>query len=279
MTVIKGTGGSEDRRRVEKSSIIRGAEVDSASSQIPSSEEAVKKLEESKEKIKGGLGATRAPLNEEAEKELQSARNEAKEIKAQARKEAQEEINKSIGAAKLLAQSKATEAYQKGFEEGKKEGFEAGKKEVADTMLQAQAALEQALIERENLLNSSPQKVARLTLECVKEILDEEIKTNPEIVSSVVKKALEKAKGHQEVAVFVNPEDKPLVEKNTQLFAGFVKDLDLLKIKSDSSIERGGCIIRTDLGTVDARISTQFETLKLAFEQIKQEQEQEPEQA
>jgi Flagellar biosynthesis/type III secretory pathway protein len=36
-------------------------------------------------------------------------------------------------------------------------------------------------------------------------------------------------------------------------------------IESDNKVERGGCIIESDLGNIDARLSTQFELIEEAL--------------
>ena len=54
-----------------------------------------------------------------------------------------------------------------------------------------------------------------------------------------------------------------------------VEGLKKLDVVVDSGVDRGGCIIETDLGNIDARISTQIHTLELVFDKVAEERKQE----
>ena len=43
------------------------------------------------------------------------------------------------------------------------------------------------------------------------------------------------------------------------------KGVELLDIIEDSGIDQGGCLLETNLGTIDAKIDTQFEQVKQAL--------------
>ena len=42
-------------------------------------------------------------------------------------------------------------------------------------------------------------------------------------------------------------------------------DIETLTVKGDTSIGRGGCLVESSLGTIDARIEAQFEELEQRF--------------
>jgi type III secretion protein L len=60
----------------------------------------------------------------------------------------------------------------------------------------------------------------------------------------------------------VHPEDgKILREKRPRLMELIGRAVDIA-IRDDAEVERGGCIIQTEYGTIDGQIRTQFEMLR-----------------
>jgi flagellar assembly protein FliH len=75
-------------------------------------------------------------------------------------------------------------------------------------------------------------------------------------------------KQREEVTIKVNQGDYDYVKERKDIFARLIEGLKTLDILVDPGVERGGCIIETNLGNVDSRISTQIHTLELAFAKV-----------
>ena len=84
------------------------------------------------------------------------------------------------------------------------------------------------------------------------------------LVESVVKDALTKAEKDAEIVVLLHPEDLKLL---TQGDSEFLKDShggDKVLFKPSSDVTRGGCLLDTHYGLVDARRETKAKLLKKA---------------
>ena len=84
------------------------------------------------------------------------------------------------------------------------------------------------------------------------------------LVESVVKDALVKAEKDAEIVVLLHPEDLKLL---TQGDSEFLKDShggDKVLFKPSSDVTRGGCLLDTHYGLVDARRETKAKLLKKA---------------
>ena len=81
------------------------------------------------------------------------------------------------------------------------------------------------------------------------------------ILSNVVQ-ALKKVKGRGDVTLRVNLADIKLTTEHTQDFIREVENIQNIHIVEDSSVEKGGCIVETDFGAIDARISSQLGELE-----------------
>ncbi|MBN1301148.1 MAG: hypothetical protein JW995_08010 [Melioribacteraceae bacterium] len=90
----------------------------------------------------------------------------------------------------------------------------------------------------------------------VKKKIDEE-----SIIKSVVKEASQKLNGAESIGVKINPDDYKLLKgASKELFND--ETFSKVKFESDDKIEKGGCIIESEIGNVDARITTQLQEIK-----------------
>jgi flagellar assembly protein FliH len=67
------------------------------------------------------------------------------------------------------------------------------------------------------------------------------------------------------VKLRINPMDEELVrEQRSALLVGsdFIREV---MIEADENVERGGCVIESSAGNVDARISTQLKQIETVF--------------
>ena len=64
------------------------------------------------------------------------------------------------------------------------------------------------------------------------------------------------------VIVKVNPDDLELINSISDDSSLSLKDFKRLEFKEDGHVERGGCIVETNSGTIDARLSVQLEEIE-----------------
>ena len=74
--------------------------------------------------------------------------------------------------------------------------------------------------------------------------------------------ALKKVKTRGEVTLRVNLEEVKLTSEHAKEFISHVENVQGITVLEDSSVERGGCIVETDFGAIDARISSQLQELE-----------------
>ena len=74
--------------------------------------------------------------------------------------------------------------------------------------------------------------------------------------------SLRRVKGRGDVTIRVNLADVQLTSEHTKDFMEAVESIKNITVAEDSSVEKGGCIIETDFGAIDARISSQLNELE-----------------
>ncbi|MBI2266779.1 MAG: hypothetical protein HYU64_16720 [Armatimonadetes bacterium] len=201
---------------------------------------------------------------QKAEAVLEQARIQAETIV----QDAQNKAKKLLEESKLYCQSAQSHANREGFALGKEEGARAGYEEVQSLILEARSTLEQAMAERDALLRGAESEVAQLAVKIAERIIQTEVAAKPEIVLGVIRSTLEKVKDRESVIIKVNPGDLDMVRNNRETYSRIVEGLRSMEIQGDPRVERGGCVVETNLGNVDARISTQLAALEIAFKDV-----------
>lgn len=135
-------------------------------------------------------------------------------------------------------------------------GYEEGRQEGLAQVTERLAALE---VEREKLLRGEEKEIIAMVLEIAEKIVARELKKGA--VRDVVRQALTQAVGSR-LVVRVNPEDKEKIEQDFSDLRGTSRTLAL---EEDESITPGGCLVETELGTVDARLETQWKAIRKAL--------------
>jgi flagellar assembly protein FliH len=275
MTLIKGNKPTFPAGGVQPASVIKKSQAYLTKDQVEDNLEEVVTIPSSEPKsaaatqLSRGEPKTEAPAVPKIDpiKILEEANQKAQEIIVKA----QEEAKKLLEESQLYCQSAYAQAQRDGFEEGRQQGYEEGRQEARAIIEEARELLAQLHSERERTLLSLEPEVAKLAIKIAKEVIQSEVNMNQEVVLNIVKNALGGLKGREEVILHVNSEDKDLVEQQSKMLEKFLEGVKTFAIVSDSRVERGGCIIETNLGNVDARISTKLQTLTAAFKEVELE--------
>lgn len=79
----------------------------------------------------------------------------------------------------------------------------------------------------------------------------------------VVRNALNGLRGHQSITLRVAPDDEPAVRRDlAALLDAGGRDNGFLRLVADPRVLRGGCLLESELGVVDAGVETQLRALE-----------------
>lgn len=171
------------------------------------------------------------------------AKGKAKEIIAQAEEEAE----------RIRAQ--AREHKEKVFAEAREEA-------KADVAARAAEELTRAKLQAGQMISEAEPQVLELALKVAAKIIGRDLEREPEVLLEIVANAADAARASKALTFRVHPEDgRILREKMPRLRELLSRTVDL-NVRDDSDVERGGCIIQTEFGTIDGQIRTQLEMLR-----------------
>jgi flagellar assembly protein FliH len=154
-------------------------------------------------------------------------------------------------------------AYENGFHQGEKAGMEIAERKVEAVMKRYAEAIFEVSRLRGALYSQVEQQVVKLALAVSKKIVHREIRVDPDIIQTLVRVALSHVSEKSNVIIHLNPIDyNYLTERRQELSQSEGRDISLM---ADKSIERGGCLIQTDCGDIDARIEEEFREVERIF--------------
>ncbi len=145
---------------------------------------------------------------------------------------------------------------------GKREGAEKVEKRFGDTTKAFSAALEELSQLRESILKNSSDDMLRLVLAIVEQVIPCAVSLNPEIIHHTIVKALQASVDSDVYHVKVHPDDLAMVVEKKPLMLASISGLKNITVEPDESISRGGCLVESELGEVDATIESQLEEIR-----------------
>lgn len=208
----------------------------------------------------------RRRLLEEATAFLEQAKQDAEHMRI----EAQNAVEKLIADARVRAAALESEAYEKGFEQGKKDGEALGRKAYEMQAERFGAVIDAMRHKGEELLTSYEPVLIELVLDISKALVRHELNTTPELVRSCLERGLAMAVKGMSIRVHLHPKDLELIQRAEMPLSEEAAGHSL-EFMADPSIERGGCLLETEMGVIDATLDTQWRTVSQAMLDILQE--------
>jgi flagellar assembly protein FliH len=170
-----------------------------------------------------------------------------------------------IEVAREQAEEIAARARDDGYRSGYEEGRAQAERETRDLLLFAEAAVREVSDTRSRLLEENETALVELAIQTAEKVLQAKLDLEPHRVTDVLRGALRKAYVRDRLQVVCNPDDLALIEGSEDALQAQVGTLKGLELIGDRRVQRGGVIVRTPGGDVDATIGSQLERLRAAM--------------
>jgi flagellar assembly protein FliH len=156
-------------------------------------------------------------------------------------------------------------------QQGHAEGFEAGRAEAHAQQEPVFAAMSEAierLREQELIVADTVEaQAATLAVEIAAKVVAGSLAVEPERVLDVIRGALRAIVERERIVIQVNPADLELVRESMAEVAGSLGGIEHVDVQEERRVQRGGAVVRTEVGEVDARIATKLERAREAVEE------------
>lgn len=111
-------------------------------------------------------------------------------------------------------------------------------------------------------------KVLPIALKAAKKILGDELRLHPDRIVDIVIQALKPVTQHHTIKIYVNKEDLNILEKHKEKIRSILDQIKIFTIEERDDIEKGGCMIQTEAGIINAQLENQWRVLEIAFEKF-----------
>lgn len=124
------------------------------------------------------------------------------------------------------------------------------------------SALEEIGRLRKSILANSTDDMLRLVLVLSEQVIRSELKTDSEIIVRIIQQALHSAIKSDAFHIKVNPDDFELVNERKPLFLASISGMKNITFEADPEVARGGCLVESDLGQVDATLEVRLNEIR-----------------
>jgi flagellar assembly protein FliH len=154
---------------------------------------------------------------------------------------------------------------------GHAEGFAAGRSqalaEMSPSVAAAASALEALRALQVDYTDRVEYAAIELALQVAERVVGGAIAASPERLLDVVRGALRTIIERERVTLLVHPDDLDLMRSAIADLTGSLGGMEHLEVQEERRVGRGGAIVRTRVGEIDARIETKLERVRSLVEQ------------
>ncbi len=152
------------------------------------------------------------------------------------------------------------EAFTKGYAQGERAGLEAGGKRAEAMLRRLAQTLEELSGLRDNMVRQTERELVQLAVAIARRILQREVSVDPELTAALAHIALERIGSATPATVRLHPDDFAIVSGgHPGAWIG-----RQVEVRPDPSIARGGCLLESEFGSIDASVDAQVNEIARA---------------
>ena len=190
--------------------------------------------------------------------ESETARNfddlnvkKAKEGVKEVLKDALDKAKRQVSDIKEIAKK---EGHDAGYAEGFKKGEDAAREEFKPVL----EALEGLILDltgfRKDMYDKAEREMVEMVVGVAKKVINFEFSTRDSAVPEMIRLAVQSVIDRESMIIKINPLDKGHADDFRPELQRLFSDIKNITFEANSGVERGGCIVETSFGVIDARV-------------------------
>lgn len=192
---------------------------------------------------------------------------------AEVGRQARQTIEQARREADAIRRRALEEGRRLGHAEGLRQGqgeIEQQAKQLADQLASEtlrtafpalQAAVDAVEREREQWLAEWESLAVRLSVAIAEKLVRHQIEIQPQLVAGILSQALELAVGTQRITVRMHPLDIEQLGEHAEHVIRCMASCLEAELQGDETVSRGGCLIETQHGRIDATLETRLDRI------------------
>jgi len=153
------------------------------------------------------------------------------------------------------------ESYRKGFAEG----VEKQKKEIKPVLDALSTMTGMIPLIRKDNVAKTEELIVKLALAIAEKIINQEVVTSKDVILGVLKGVLKNISETEGMKIRLNPQDFRHIMEAKKDFLQSIDGVRNVVFEEDVTIKRGGAVVETMFGEVDARLESQINEIKEAM--------------
>lgn len=211
-----------------------------------------------------------------AEEALVEARKHATSLEQEVvkqRRDAEARLEKLKADLESRLEEQREDARRTGHDEGYSEGYARGRNKAFQEVREEYAERFASLAEQidgvhgelrrnlEELAEANQLRLIRLWSVVLERLLHRQVELNEATVMTLLRQVLLRVSDRERLVVYLHPEDAVSVRERRDEFADILRGIRHIEFVGDENVDRGSCLVETNLGVYDARWRTQLEQI------------------
>ena len=175
----------------------------------------------------------------------------AKEGVKELLKDALDKAKKQVTDLKSFAKK---EGYDSGYEEGFKKGEAAAREEFNPFLETVQGLISDLSGFRKDMYDQLEREMVKMVVDLAKKVIHFEFSTRDDAVQEMIRLAVQSVLDRESMVIKINPADKGYAESFRPELHHLFGEIKNITFEAHTGVDRGGCVVETNFGVVDARI-------------------------
>ncbi|SMG16132.1 FliH/SctL family protein [Paenibacillus aquistagni] len=208
-----------------------------------------------------------------AEQQVKEATITAEQLLEKAQEQIQQWWDERRAEDESIREQVKSEAYQEGHLAGTAQAEQDIQAAYESKVRESEELLSQAYTAKDQLIQEAEPFVVTLSCSIAEKIIGTQLTLDPDLVLQMVRKQLARKRESGVITLCVSPQQFSFMNAAREELSLVIDSQAELQIIPDASVKDHGCVIRSSLGSIDARIDTQLEEVKKALLQVAHQQE------
>ena len=166
-------------------------------------------------------------------------------------KDAMDKAKKQVGE---LKENSRKQGYDTGYELGFNKGKEDAKEEFSPVLETTQQLVQELSIFRKEMYDKVEREMIEMVINLTKKVIHFEFSIREDAVQGMIRLAVQSVLDRESMVIKIHPTDKEYAENFRPELHDMFSEIKNITFVEHSRIARGGCIVETNFGVIDARI-------------------------
>jgi flagellar assembly protein FliH len=152
------------------------------------------------------------------------------------------------------------DAFARGYEQGERAAAAAAAAETAIMLQRVSRTIDELASLRREIIRRTERQTVQLVLALAERVVHREITLDRSLLMGMARSALDRLGDYGTATIRLHPEDFKAIGQLGEIAEGLP-----VRVLSDPAIARGGCLVESDFGLMDASPDAQFRELARAL--------------